>query len=131
MDYQKLFRSTGKNGFNRDDVIQYMQETEKNTQSAQEELKDQIELLTQSKEELTQEISDFSSHVEELEQQLEEEKEHVRRVSSMRDYLYTELEHKQQELDEEVKARQDDLAACKREIERYLAQKKKMQKEES
>ena len=43
MDYQKLFRSTGKNGFNRDDVIQYMQETEKNTQSAQEELKDQIE----------------------------------------------------------------------------------------
>ena len=89
MDYQKLFRSTGKNGFNRDDVIQYMQETEKNTQSAQEELKDQIELLTQSKEELTQEISAFSSHVEELEQQLEEEKEHVRRVSSMRDYLYT------------------------------------------
>lgn len=129
MDYQKLFRSTGKNGFNRDDVIQYMQETEKNTQSAQEELKDQIELLTQSKEELTQEISAFSSHVEELEQQLEEEKEHVRRVSSMRDYLYTELEHKQQELDEEVKARQDDLAACKREIERYLAQKKKMQKQ--
>ena len=59
-------------------------------------------------------IRDSSSHVEELEQQLEEEKEHVRRVSSMRDYLYTELEHKQQELDEEVKARQDDLAACKR-----------------
>lgn len=129
MDYQKLFRSTEKNGFNRDDVIRYMRETEKNTQFAQEELKDQIELLTQSREELTQEISAFSSHVEELEQQLEEERERVRKVSSMRDYLYTELEQKQQELDEEMKARQDDLAACKREIERYLAQKKKMQKQ--
>ena len=47
----------------------------------------------------------------------------------MRDYLYTELEQKQQELDEEVKARQDDLVACKREIERYLVQKKKMRKQ--
>ena len=57
MDYQKLFRSTEKNGFNRDDVIRYMEETERNTQSAQAELKDQIELLTQSREELTQEVS--------------------------------------------------------------------------
>ncbi len=129
MDYQKLFRSTEKNGFNRDDVIRYMEETERNTQSAQAELKDQIELLTQSREELTQEVSAFSSHVEELEQQLKEEKERVRKVSSMRDYLYTELEQKQQELDEEVKARQDDLVACKREIERYLVQKKKMRKQ--
>lgn len=129
MDYQKLFKSTEKNGFYRDDVIRYMKEMEKNTRDAEAELKDQIELLTQSREELTQEVSEFSTQVEVLEHQLDEEKERVRKVSSMRDYLYTELEQKQQELDDEAKARQSDLAACKREIELYLAQKQQLQEQ--
>ncbi|MCI9272734.1 MAG: hypothetical protein HFE39_02115 [Clostridiales bacterium] len=127
MDYKKLFRAAEQNGFHRDDVIHYLKEMEKNTQDAEAVLKDQIELLTQSREELTQEVSEFSNQVKGLEQQLKEEKDRVHQVSSMRDYLYTELEHKQQELDEEVKARQNDMAACKREIERYLTQKKKLQ----
>lgn len=126
MDYKKLFRSAEKNGFQRDDVIRYLKEMEKNTQDTEAVLKDQIELLTQSREELTHEVSEFSNQVKGLEQQLQEEKDRVQKISSMRDYLYTELEHKQQELDEEVKARQDDISACRREIELYLAQKKKL-----
>ena len=61
MDYKKLFRAAEQNGFHRDDVIHYLKEMEKNTQDAEAVLKDQIELLTQSREELTQEVSDRKS----------------------------------------------------------------------
>lgn len=129
MDYKKIFRSATEDGFNQEDVLRYMQEMEKSAKETEAQLKDQIDLLAQSRDELSHEVSQFSTQVKGLEEQLEEERSRVHQVSSMRDYLYTELEHKQKELDEEAKARQDDVAACKREIERYLSHKKKLQKQ--
>lgn len=127
MDITKDFKIAAEDGYDKEDVLHYIEELERDSQTAQEDLKNQIENLAQSRDELSHEVASFSEHVGELEQKLSEEKERVRVAAGLRDHLYTELEHKQQELDAEILARKSDVAACELEIANYLKEKQEMQ----
>lgn len=126
MALNKSFRNAAFGGFNKEDVLHYIDEMTESTKTLEAGLKNQLNSLTASRNELTNRVSTFAEQVQELEQQLGEERTNLRELASMRDQLYIELQVKQQALDTAVTRREKDIADCEREIAMYLEQKRRL-----
>lgn len=127
MDYSQLFKTAQKGGYYKQEVNSYIRKMEEDSKTAQEDLQNQINHLTQSRDQLSSEVSNFSERVNQLEEKLSQEKEKVREVTAQKDELYSALEQKQQELDDAVLARHNDVATCEKEITSFLMEKKRLQ----
>lgn len=129
MALNRSFRNAAIGGFNKEDVLNYIDEMTENTRTLEAGLKNQLNSLTASRNDLTNKVSNFEERVKELEQQLGQERSNLRELASLRDQLYVELQVKQQELDTAVSRREKDISDCEREIAMYLEEKRRMAEE--
>lgn len=127
MEYSQLFKTAQKGGYYKQEVNSYIRKMEEDSKTAQEDLQNQINHLTLSRDQLSSEVSNFSERVNQLEEKLSQEKERVREVTVQKDELYSALEQKQQELDDAILARHNDIATCEKEITTFLMEKKELQ----
>ncbi len=125
MTYQDEYAGKAFGGFHQEDMLQYIDELAEDARHREDDLKGQIDNLSSAQSAYSREVFSFSRQVMELERRLAEERKRLDEIAGMRDSLFGVLEGRKLEISPADLQKRNELAACRKEIEAFLQEKRR------